>query len=103
MLTGVVGIATLVSEAGGRIMPQVSRRAVLGRSVATFAALPALAACGQAAPATSGVGSSPGGLSGKLTIALVGGEQQHPPAILDGFKSKYPKLQIETISGAWNE
>ena len=60
------------------------------------------AACGGAGGGTAGTAPSGAGLSGKLTIALVGDVQQHPPAILDGFKAQYPKLQVETIAGAWN-
>jgi multiple sugar transport system substrate-binding protein len=60
------------------------------------------AACGGAGGTTAGTAPSGGGLSGKLTIALVGDVQQHPAAILDGFKAQHPKLQVETIAGAWN-
>jgi multiple sugar transport system substrate-binding protein len=63
------------------------------------AATLALAACGGSQAAQS---KAPGEVSGKLVIALVGDVQQHPPAILDGFKARFPKLTVETISGAWN-
>jgi len=59
----------------------------------------ALAACGGAQATQS---KAPGEIGGKMLIALVGAEQQHPPAILDGFKAKFPKLTVETFGGAWN-
>src|SRR5688572_19178958 len=70
------------------------------RTLLLSATAPALlAACGGTQPAASTV---PGDVSGKVVLALVGAEQQHPPAILDGYKTKFPKLTVETISGAWN-
>ena len=70
------------------------------RVVLLSAAAPALlAACGGTQPAASTV---PGDVSGKVVFALVGAEQQHPPAILDAYKTKFPKLTVETITGAWN-
>lgn len=66
-----------------------------------LAAVPAVAAaCGGGADATPKP-SAPGEMAGKLSLALVGGDQQHPPAILEGFRARFPKVQIETISGAW--
>jgi multiple sugar transport system substrate-binding protein len=62
------------------------------------------AACGGAAGnGATGAAPSGAGVSGKLSIALVGDVQQHPVAILDGFKAQHPKLQVETIAGPWNE
>ncbi|MGH2351188.1 MAG: extracellular solute-binding protein [Chloroflexota bacterium] len=83
----------------------VTRRGAIrgAAGLAGLAALPGLAACGAQAPAASSDAAVPGAISGPLTLALVGGEQQHPTTILDGFKAKYPKLQVETISGAWND
>ena len=70
------------------------------RTLLLSATAPALlAACGGTQPAASTV---PGDVSGKVVLALVGAEQQHPPAILDAYKTKFPKLTVETISGAWN-
>jgi len=82
-----------------------SRRGMLRTSMAAAtgaAGAWALAACGQGQPGGTQA-TTPGDVAGKLTIALVGAEQQHPPAILDGFKGKYPKVQVETISGAWTQ
>ncbi|HEX2034319.1 MAG TPA: sugar ABC transporter substrate-binding protein [Chloroflexota bacterium] len=76
---------------------RLTRRALGGAALAT--GVVAMAACGTTQRQTP---TAPGALSGKLMIALVGGEQQHPTAILDGFKSAHPQLQIETMSGAWN-
>jgi multiple sugar transport system substrate-binding protein len=77
--------------------------AVAGRLAGGLSLLGA-ACAGTGAPGGAGPagGGGPTELSGKLTIALVGDVQQHPPAILDGFKSRYPRLQVETIAGAWN-
>jgi multiple sugar transport system substrate-binding protein len=80
----------------------MTRRAILGRGAALGLTLPAMAACGQAG-GTGARTTAPGELSGKLVLALAGDAQQHPAAILDGFKARYPKLQIETIGGAWND
>ena len=76
---------------------KATRRALLGSALPLTAAL---AACGGGQAAAT---KAPGDVSGKLVIALVGDVQQHPPAILDGFKAKYPKVNVETISGAWNQ
>src|SRR5688500_5513244 len=65
----------------------------------TPAAVALLAACGTPQPTPT---SAPGDMAGKVVLALVGAEQQHPPAILDGYKTKFPKLNVEVISGAWN-
>jgi multiple sugar transport system substrate-binding protein len=84
-------------QMAGRTDGGVTRRTVL---LAAAGGVPlALAACGagQGTQATA-----PGEVAGKLVLALVGAEQQHPPAILEGYKAKYPKLTVETITGAWN-
>jgi multiple sugar transport system substrate-binding protein len=75
------------------LMKQTRRAALLSTAVPAL-----LAACGTQ-PAAS---TTPGDVTGKVVLALVGAEQQHPPAILDGYKAKFPKLTVETISGAWN-
>jgi multiple sugar transport system substrate-binding protein len=82
--------------------------ALLAGATGVAGAGAALVACGQGdAQSPAGTGGTAGGASGlagqKLAIALVGGDQQQPPAILDGFKQKYPKLTIDPISGNWNE
>ncbi len=77
-----------------------TRRAIL---LGILATAPAIAAACGSGPATSPKPAQPGETAGKLTLALVGGEQQHPPVILDGFRTKFPKVQIETISGAWSQ
>ena len=76
-----------------------TRRSLLAGGLGLAAPL-ALAACGGSQASTQG--KAPGEVAGKITIALVGDVQQHPPAILDGFKAKFPKLTVETIQGAWN-
>ena len=58
-----------------------------------------LAACGQEGPKST----APGDYAGKFTLVLTGGEPQHPRPILEGFKTKFPKLTVETIEGAWNQ
>jgi multiple sugar transport system substrate-binding protein len=84
-----------------RTGPRRSRRAFMRAAVPAAAATGLLAAaCGQS---SQGQPAAAGEVAGKLTIAFVGGEQQHPPAILDGFKARYPKVQVESITGAWNE
>ena len=81
----------------------VTRRSLLTTAARTAAAAPlALASCGIGSSAQSGPATVSGDMTGKFVIALVGAEQQHPPAILDGYKTKFPKLNVETISGAWN-
>jgi multiple sugar transport system substrate-binding protein len=81
----------------------LTRRSILTAAATTVAAAPlTLAACGIGQSAQSGPGTTPGDMTGKFVIALVGAEQQHPPAILDGYKTKFPKLNVETITGAWN-
>ncbi len=77
---------------------RVTRRSVMAAGGAAGGAA-LLAACGAA---QGGGSTTPGDMSGKIVIALVGDVQQHPPAILDAYKTKYPKLNVETISGAWN-
>src|SRR5687768_14950234 len=74
----------------------LTRRTAL---LSTAAASTLLAACGAGQPTPT---SAPGDIAGKVVLALVGAEQQHPPAILDGYKTKFPKLNVEVISGAWN-
>ncbi len=59
-----------------------------------------LAACGTSPQAAV---TSPGDHSGKLTLVLTGGEQQHPRPILEGFKTRFPKLTVETVEGAWTQ
>jgi multiple sugar transport system substrate-binding protein len=83
---------------------RLSRRQFARRTAGAMAGVPLaalLAACGTAGE-KAGVATVPGTFGGKMTIALVGGEQQHPPRILEGFKTKHPKLEIETFAGAWN-
>jgi multiple sugar transport system substrate-binding protein len=75
----------------------MTRRSILA-TAAPGASL-ALAACGVGPQPAK---TAPGEVSGKVVFALVGAEQQHPPAILDGFQATHPKLTIETIRGAWN-
>jgi multiple sugar transport system substrate-binding protein len=64
------------------------------------AAIGPLAACGT--PSPGGTGAAPGELSGTVQIAFPGAEQQHPPAIQQGFEAKYPKLKIDPLAGDWN-
>jgi multiple sugar transport system substrate-binding protein len=83
--------------AGPAAAPTTRRRLLTGAAAA--AALPSvLGACSRegGAPAAGGFADQ------TLTIALVGGDQQQPPAILNGFKAKCPKLTIDPISGDWN-
>jgi multiple sugar transport system substrate-binding protein len=92
--------AKLRPAAPGLTRRRLGLRAAGGAGVVSLLA----AACGGTG-SPSGSGAAPasgGGLSGKMVIALVGDVQQHPPAILDGFKAQYPRLQVETIAGAWN-
>ena len=73
-----------------------TRRATL---LSTVAAGPGfLAACGVGQQTAT---KAPGEMSGKVVLALPGAEQQHPPAILEGYQAKFPKLTVEPIKGAW--
>lgn len=59
-----------------------------------------LAACGRG-DTPGAQTSAPGDLAGKMMFAMTGGEAQHPPVILESFRARYPKLQIETFMGGW--
>ncbi|MBI3972151.1 MAG: sugar ABC transporter substrate-binding protein [Chloroflexi bacterium] len=76
-----------------------TRRGMFLGATAVTGVAAALAACGQSGGEQKPAG---GGFSGKMVFGLVGGEQQHPPEILSGFRAKYPKLEIEEVTGAWN-
>lgn len=76
-------------------MKQTRRAALLSTGIPLI-----LAACGTSQPGST---KTAGDYSGKLTLALTGGEQQHPRPILEGFKTKFPKLTVETIEGAWGQ
>src|SRR5262245_37672688 len=101
--SGIVATAGPPRRRGSAGLTRRSLGAVAGRLAGGLSFLGA-AWAGAGGPGGAGPagGGGPTELSGKLTIALVGDVQQHPPAILDGFKSRYPRLQVETIAGAWN-
>lgn len=77
-----------------------TRRAVLATAVR--GGPPALAACGGGRTPPSTAPTAPGEITGKVVFALSGAEQQHPPAILEAYQAKFPKLTVETIRGAWD-
>lgn len=84
-------------------VPAVTRRGMLRGGALAPLLLAAACAAPRAGREAPSQGQPSAELRGKLVIALVGGEQQHPPAILEGFQARHPRLEIETISGAWND